>query len=391
MADSRCVYHQEAGERTGGCGSELGIEQVIESAAADAAVWDRDGLPASAIEMLGDAGLFGPDRPVEFGGSGLGPHELGAVAARLGYACTSVRSLFTVQAMVAAVVDRWGTAAQRTRWLPALTGGAMVAGLAVTEANAGSDLSGIRTTFERTGADWRMSGRKLWITFGAAADVVLVLGRTTAGSLAALVETNGPGVTVEPVSGQLGMRGARVAHLSFDNVLVPGENVIGQPGFGLSHAVGTALDHGRYTIAWGCLGMAQACLADTRDHVAQRAQGSMRLADHQTVRAMLGRCWVDVESARALCARAADQRAAHQPDAVLATVVAKYVAAKAAASVSEHAVQLLGAAGCAPDSRVGRYFRDSKIMQIIEGAREVAELDIGDHVLRARAYEVVTV
>ncbi|WP_306796325.1 acyl-CoA dehydrogenase family protein [Nocardia sp. XZ_19_369] len=359
------------------------VDAVVAAAATDAASWEHTGLPAATIALMARGGLLAPDRPKEFGGHGVGAHELGTIAARLGSACTSVRSLFTVQGMVAAAVDRWGTADQRARWLPAMTDGSVIAGLAATESNAGSDLSGIHTTFERDGAQWRLSGRKLWVTFGAVADVLLVLGRGPAGPMVALVRTDRPGLTVEPVHGQLGMRGARIAHIALDRVVVPDRDVLGRPGFGLSHLIATALDHGRYTIAWGCLGMAQACLADSREHAARRAQGSVVLADHETVRATLGRSWVDVASARALCERAADQRAAREPAAILGTVVAKYAAARAAAVVSERAVQLLGAAGCAPDSRAGRYFRDAKIMQIIEGAREVAELDIGDHVLRA--------
>lgn len=358
-----------------------GVDALLGTAALEAAGWDNSGLPAGVIETAGRAGLFAPDRPVDYGGRGLGAHGLGTLAARLGAACTSLRSLFTVQGLVAAAVDKWGTPDQRRVWLPMITRGDVIAGLAATEPGAGSDLSRVRTTFEECDGGWRLSGSKLWVTFGAVADVLLVLGRCTAGTMTALVETNRPGVTVEPVSGQLGMRGTRIAHVSLDQVAVPERNVIARPGFGLSHVVGTALDHGRYTIAWGCVGMAESCLTDARDHVTQRAQGDVRLADHDVVRAVLGRSWVEVESARALCIRAADKRAAREPEAILATVVAKYASADAAASVSDRAVQLLGGAGCEPGSRVGRYFRDAKIMQIIEGAREVAELDIGRHVL----------
>jgi methoxymalonate biosynthesis protein len=359
----------------------IDIEALLEAARTEAATWDENGLPDSVITMAAQAGLLGMDRPKQYGGGGVGAHECGAVAAQLGAVCTSLRSLFTVQGLVAAAVDRWGTAEQRATWLPSLVHGDMIAGLAVTESGAGSDLSSVSTTFQPAGANRRVSGRKLWVTFGAVADVLLVLGRSQARAIAALVETDRPGVVVDPVSGQLGMRGTRIAHVSFENVAVPELQLIAPPGFGLTHVVGTALDHGRYTIAWGCVGMAQACLADARSHAARRTQGGVTLGSHQTVRALLGRSWVDVESARALCTRAADQRATHEPEAVLATVVAKYAAANAATAVSERAVQVLGAAGCTADSRVGRFFRDAKVMQIIEGSREVAELNIGDFVL----------
>ncbi|WP_280233186.1 acyl-CoA dehydrogenase family protein [Nocardia cyriacigeorgica] len=358
------------------------LDALVRAAETEAAEWDRSGLPRAVVAAAAEAGLFGVDRPEKFGGGGADAHEVGRVAARLGSVCTSLRSLYTVQGLVAAAVDRWGTAEQRERWLPELISGAFLAGLAATEAGAGSDLSAVRTSCTEDGAGYRISGRKLWVTFGAVADVLLVVGRAPAGMLAALVPTARPGVTVEPVTDQLGMRGARLAHITFDSVAVDANDVLARPGFGLSHVVGTALDHGRYTIAWGCLGMARASLDDASTHARSRLQGATRLADHPMVRASLGRSWVQVQGAQALCARAAELRTDRDPDALTVTIAAKYAAAGAAAEVGEQAVQILGAAGCAPDSRVGRFFRDAKVMNIIEGAREVAEQDIGAWVLR---------
>ncbi|MEV6278229.1 acyl-CoA dehydrogenase family protein [Nocardia sp. NPDC051832] len=357
------------------------LETVLADAAVAAAGWDRSGLPRTAALALARAALLGMDRSEQYGGRGADAHEIGLVASELGAVCTSLRSLFTVQGMVAATVDRWGTPAQRSKWLPELTSGAVLAGLAATEAGAGSDLSGIQARFSGS-SELSLTGRKLWVTFGALADVLLVAGQSESGPVAALVATDQPGVVVEPVRDQLGLRGTRIAHVSFDAARVPAGNVLARPGFGVSHVLGTALDHGRYTIAWGCLGMAQACLADAAGHARDRRQGDARLGDHQAVRSMLGRSWVDVESARALCVRAAEQRADRDPGALMGAIAAKYTAAAAAAAVSERAVQILGAAGCAPDSRAGRFFRDAKIMQIIEGAREVAEQDLGEFVLR---------
>ncbi|WP_280467336.1 acyl-CoA dehydrogenase family protein [Nocardia cyriacigeorgica] len=363
------------------------LAALVRAAETEAAVWDRTGLPRAMVAEAAAAGLFGVGRPERFGGDGAGAHRVGRIAEQLGAVCTSLRSLYTVQGLVAAAVDRWGTAEQRQRWLPGFTSGAVLAGLAATEAGAGSDLSAVRTSFTDDDGCYRLSGRKLWVTFGELADVVLVVGRAPAGTLAAVVPTAQPGVTVEPVTDELGMRGARLAHITFDAVTVPAGDVLARPGFGLSHVIGTALDHGRFTIAWGCLGMARACLADAAAHARTRAQADTRLADHQMVRAALGRSWVQVQGAQALCARAADHRADRNPDALTVTIAAKYAAAEAAAAVSERAVQLLGAAGCAPDSRVGRFFRDAKVMQIIEGAREVAEQDIGAWVLRGDGQE----
>ncbi|MFE3956952.1 acyl-CoA dehydrogenase family protein [Nocardia sp. NPDC059091] len=358
------------------------VDDLVQAAARDAARWDRDGLPDEMIELAARNGLLGADRPACFGGAELDARELGRLAATLGHACTSLRSLVTVHGMVAAAVDRWGTAAQREAWLPRLTAGEVIAALAATEAGAGTELSAVATAFEPEGTDILVSGTKLWVTFGQRADVYLVLGRAPGGLCAALVDRDRPGVGVEPAESGLGLRGARLATVRFDRVRIPATQLIAPPGFGLSHVLGTALDHGRYTVAWGGVGLARACLGDAAAHAVTRVQGGTALAEHQLIRATLGRCWADVEGAQALCERAADARITGSPQALIFTIAAKYAAAGVAAAVSERAVQVLGAAGCAPDSRIGRFYRDAKVMQIIEGAQEVAEVAMGEHVMR---------
>ncbi|NNH69587.1 acyl-CoA dehydrogenase [Nocardia uniformis] len=358
------------------------VDDLVAAAASDAVGWDRDGLPDDTIDMAARGGLLGADRPAAFGGAELDALELGRLAETLGYVCTSLRSLLTVHGMVAAAVDRWGTVAQRAEWLPRLNSGAVVAALAATEAGAGTELSAVAAAFESDGTDFLVSGTKLWVTFGQRADVYLVLGRAPGGLCAALVDRDRPGVEVEPAESGLGLRGARLATVRFDRVRIPATQLIAPPGFGLSHVIGTALDHGRYTVGWGCVGLARACLDDAAAHTVTRVQGGTVLAEHQLIRATLGRSWVEVEGAQALCERAADARIAGSPEALIATIAAKYAAAGAAAAVSERAVRVLGAAGCAPDSRIGRFYRDAKVMQIIEGAQEVAEVTMGEHIVR---------
>src|SRR5690606_24066105 len=127
-------------------------------------------------------------------------------------------------------------------------------------------------------------GAKRWITFGRWADVFLVLGRTDGRPVTVLVEADRPGIEVKPVRDPLGLRGARLAHVLFRDVEVPVGNRIAPPGFGLSHVMGTALDHGRFTVGWGSVGMARSCLDETVAHVVARRQGGVALAEHQLVR-----------------------------------------------------------------------------------------------------------
>ncbi|MEV6419522.1 acyl-CoA dehydrogenase family protein [Streptomyces sp. NPDC051662] len=376
-----------------GDGQPAAAEQSLIRAAAElaagargpAADWDRTGgLPDSVREELAATGLLGADLPVRYGGAGLGPAALGEAAAHLGGACSALRGLLTVQGMVAAALARWGTREQRADWLPRLASGELTAGFAATEQGAGSALGAVETRIDDPGdgADIEVTGRKKWITFGAVADVFLVLGKSRGRPATVLVEADRTGVSREPVTGQLGMRAARIAHVTFDAVRVPGDHLVAQPGLGLSHVAATALDHGRFTVAWGCVGMAEACVADAAAHAATRSQGGVPLAGHQLVRSLLARCAVDTAGARELARRAAEFRAAGPGRGVTETIVAKYAAAAAAASVSRDTVQILGSAGCEPDSRPGRHFRDAKVMEIIEGAQHVSELHIADRLLR---------
>jgi methoxymalonate biosynthesis protein len=358
-----------------------------ESVRGPAADWDRHGaLPADVRQRLADTGLLGADVAARHGGLGGTPAGLGELCARIGGVCSALRGLVTVQGMVSAALTRWGTDEQRDRWLPRWATGRELAGFAATEADAGTDLAAVRTLIEEDGDHVLVTGRKRWVTFGRAADVFLVLG-TAAGRLTTvLVEADRPGVSREPVEGQLGMRAAEIAHLDFDRVRVPRGNVVAPFGLGLSHVAATALDHGRFTVAWGCVGMAETCLETVARHIVHRTQGGVRLAEHQLVRARLARAAVETTAARELCLRAAGLRASRSPEAVVATITAKYAAARTASSVSHSAVQSLGAAGCAPDSAAGRFYRDAKVMEIIEGSEDVAELHIADRLLRRHGF-----
>ncbi|MFC4493034.1 acyl-CoA dehydrogenase family protein [Streptomyces ovatisporus] len=374
-----------AGGPAGGASPVAAAARLAADVTARAAGWDRDGaLPAAVHKEVAAAGLLAPDLPERYGGLGIAPAQLGEICAHLGGVCSALRGLVTVQGMVAAALHRWGTREQRARWLPQLASGELIAGFAATEEAAGSALAEVGTRIEDSGDGEHVTvtGRKKWITFGQDAQVLLVLGKDRGRPTAVLVETDREGVSREPVGGQLGMRAAQIAHIGMDAVRVPRGNLVAPAGLGLSHVAATALDHGRFTVAWGCVGMAEACVEDAAAHAAARTQGEAALADHQSVRSLLARAAVETAGARELALRAARFRAEAAQGAVTETIVAKYAAAAAAASASRDAVQVLGSAGCEPDSRAGRHFRDAKVMEIIEGAQQVAEQHIAEQLLR---------
>ena len=348
-----------------------------------AAAFDRAGaVDEDLVTKLAGAGYLGATIPEEHGGPGMDDVTYGLLCEEVGAGCSSVRSLLTVQNMVARALVRWGDAAQRATWLPRLASGDAVAGFCLTEPETGSDAGAVSTAFEEDGDDWAITGRKLWVTFGRRADVFLVVGRAPAGAVAALLPKDAPGLTVHPAGELLGLRAAMVAEISLDRCRVPRSATVGRPGFGFSHVASTTLDHGRYSVAWGCVGIARACLDASVAYASTRRQFGVLLREHQLVRRMITDMVVDTDAARLACIEAGRLRAASDPRSIVATMAAKYAASKILPSVTNDAVQVHGANGVDPAYAVERHFRDAKIMQIIEGTDQMHQVNIAESVFR---------
>ncbi|HEX2296771.1 MAG TPA: acyl-CoA dehydrogenase family protein [Actinomycetota bacterium] len=348
-----------------------------------AAASDRAGaLDDDLVAKLAGSGYLGAAIPREHRGPGMDDVTYGLLCEELGAGCSSVRSLVTVQNMVAATIARWGTAAQRDRWLPALASGDSVAAFCLTEPETGSDAGAVRTVFEDGGDDWVVTGRKLWVTFARRAGVFLVVGRAGGGPVAALVPREAAGLSLRPVDGQLGLRAAELAEVVLDRCRVPKANTLARPGFGFSHVASSALDHGRYSVAWGCVGIARACLDASAAYASERFQFGAPLRDHQLVRRMLADMQVATDAARLMCVEAGRLRTAGDPRSIEATAAAKYFASTILPGVTNDAVQVHGANGVDPEYAVERHFRDAKIMQIIEGTDQIHQLNLAEIALR---------
>jgi glutaryl-CoA dehydrogenase (non-decarboxylating) len=339
--------------------------------------WDREAaIPAGLIGELRRLGLLGSNVPAEHGGPGLDMITYGLLTEEIGRACSSVRSLLTVHDMVAHAIRRWGSSGQRERWLPAMAKGEILGALALSEPNAGSDAKSVETTAVDDGDAWVLDGRKKWTTFGQLAGLFLVLAKAGDKPTAFLVERDAPGVAVKPLAGITGTRASMLAEIFFDGCRVPKESLIGRPGFGLSAVVSAALEHGRYSVAWGSVGVGQACLDASRDYAAGRRQGGGPIADHQLVRRMLTNMIVEVRAARLLCLRAGWLRQQGDPGAAGEIMVAKYYASTMATRAAADAVQIHGANGCSEDYPVERYLRDSRVLEIIEGSTQIQQINI---------------
>ena len=340
-------------------------------------LWDREErIPGELPGRLAVLGLLGANLAPEWGGRGLDPISYGLLTEEIGRACSSVRSLLTVHDMVGHAIQRWGSREQKERWLGLLVRGETLGAFALSEPNAGSDAGGVETTAIPDGDDFVIDGRKRWTTFGQIAGLYLVVVKSDGKPTALLVERDRPGLTVVPIHGMLGTRASMLAELRFEGCRVPRENLLGRVGFGVSHVVAAALEHGRYSVAWGAVGVGQACLEAAQSYAAERRQFGAPLADHQLIRAMIADMITQVRAGRLLCCRAGYLRSTGDPGALAEIMVAKYFCGRMAAQAATDAVQIHGAYGCSSESSVSRYLRDSKILEIIEGSNQIQQINI---------------
>lgn len=343
--------------------------------------WDRAGeMPRSAIDQLIGAGYLGALLPTDIGGAGLDPLRYGLLTEEIGRGCSSLRCLLTVHDMVCVALARWGSAELKQELLAEFASGRVLGALAVTEPDAGSDAKSVALTARREGDDYVLDGTKRWITYGQIADHFLTLGRDGEALTAYLVDADAPGLTRRPLE-VTGTRASMLAELRFEGCRVPAARVVGRPGFGLSHIMATALDHGRYSVAWGAVGIAQACLEATMSYTQTRHQFGQRLFDHQLVRRLLTEMIAGTQAARLLCCRAATLRDQGEPSAVAETQLAKYCASRTAVAAANNAVQLHGANGISEDFPLSRFLRDAKVTEIIEGSSQILQLMLPDYPL----------
>jgi alkylation response protein AidB-like acyl-CoA dehydrogenase len=190
------------------------------------------------------------------------------------------------------------------------------------------------------------------------------------------VERDSPGFSVKPITGMLGVRASMLAELFMNDCRIPKDNLVGRVGLGVSHVSSYALDYGRYSVAWGCVGIAQACLEACLEYASERKQFGVYLNEHQLIQQMLTEMITNLDAARLLCFQAGYLKDIGDPRSIMETTIAKYFASTMVTKVANDAVQIHGANGCSSKYRVQRYLRDSKIMEIVEGSTQIQQMTI---------------
>ena len=337
-------------------------------------------IPQTLIEKMAGQKYLGAVLPSDIGGIGSDLITFCILNEELGRGCSSVRSLLTVHSMLSYAILRWGSREHKDKWLPKLASGEAIGAFALTEPRFGSDARSIETSATRSGDCYILDGDKKWITFGQIANLFVVFALANGKPTAFLVESHTPGLTITPIHGMLGVRASMLAGLRFDKCEIPCSNRIGGEGFGIMAVALSSLQIGRLSVASGSVGIGQACLEASTKYTRMREQFGVLLKDHQLIRQMITNMITNLRAARLLCYQAAYLKDTDSIDADTSIWVAKYFASTMAMRVARDAVQIHGANGCSAEYPVQRYFRDAKVMEIIEGSTQIQQVQIAESV-----------
>ncbi len=349
---------------------EIADKELAPRAAAE----ERSGrFPKETVGLLGRAGLIGLPFPERWGGGDQPYTVYLQVLERLAYRWFAVAESVHLQVLAAHGLARFGDDGQRDRWLPGLLNGELFGANALSEADAGSDLEGIRTTAVRTGDGYLLSGTKSWVSHGGVADLYNVYCRTGGAGLGGLsclmVDARTPGVLPQRPERKMAVATLPTAQVVLQDVRVPESMRLGRENRGMLVAA-SVFDHGRLGIAACAVGLAQAALDHATEYAKSRVQFGAAVITFQGVGFLLADMATQVAAARALLLEAARIRDAGRPFATQAAQ-AKLFATDTAMRVTTDAVQVLGGHGYVQDHPVERWMREAKLLQIIEGTNQI--------------------
>jgi alkylation response protein AidB-like acyl-CoA dehydrogenase len=380
MSVDRLLPTEEAAEFVGVV-REIAQAELAPRAAEDEA---SGRFPRDAFAMLGELGLLGLPYPEQYGGAGQSYEVYLQALEEVAAAWMTVGVGVSVHVMASYALATFGTPEQRATYLPEMIGGKLLGAYALSEAQAGSDISGMTTRAKRADHGYELSGAKAWTTHGSCADFYTTFARTgddpRGGVSCFYVPGHAPGLTFGSPEHKMGLNGSPTTALYFDLVPVGDGQRIGDEGQGARIAL-ASLDSGRLGIAACATGLAQAALDLAADYATKREQFGRPIAEFQGLRFLLADMAAAVDSARATYLMAARKRDAGRPfsrDAAVAKLVASDVAMK----VTTDAVQVLGGSGYTHDYPAERYMREAKVTQIFEGTNQIQRLVISRQLLK---------
>jgi acyl-CoA dehydrogenase len=346
-------------------------------------------VPDDIREQAKEMGLFGYAIPQEWGGLGLNLAQDVELAMEFGYTSLALRSMFgTNNGIAGQVLVGFGTDDQKSRWLEGIASGDVVASFALTEPGAGSNPAGLRTKAVRDGDEWVITGQKRFITNAPVADLFVVFARTRPadsdgpGIAVFLVPAHASGVVVGPKDAKMGQEGAWTSDVSFDEVRVGADALIGGAEDNGYRAAMTSLARGRIHIAALAVGSAQRALDESVSYAATATQGGTPIGEFQLVQAMIADQQTGVMAGRALVREAARLWVSGE-DRRIAPSTAKLFCTEMVGNVADLAVQIHGGSGYMREVAVERIYRDVRLLRLYEGTSEIQRLIIGGGLVKA--------
>jgi alkylation response protein AidB-like acyl-CoA dehydrogenase len=342
------------------------------------AAYDREErFPVEIVAKAAELGLLGGVVPVEYGGGGLDYKTYALVVEEVSRVCHVVGLAMTLASgLVGNSVQAFGTEEQKVRYLGPLARGESFGGAGVTEARSGTDVSDMDTTVRRDGSDYIINGAKMWISFLDVASWFLTFAHLGVDErsgrkqiCAFIVDADLPGVSVHPVSNKFGFRPVKTGELVLEDVRVPAEALLGEEGRGFAVAM-NAVESGRLGVATRATGLAQAAVNSMVDYAKERIVFRAPIASLQMVQQMIADSATATEASRLLVIRLADLKDRGER-ARAAASMAKQFASDTAMSAALAAFQIHGAYGVSDEYPVGRYLRDAKVFQIVEGNNQL--------------------
>ncbi len=347
----------------------------------------EDGIPDDVVAKLRELGSFGWSIPEEYGGLGLTSEELAMAFIEFTQCSVAFRVYGGQNAGIGSeCIIRDGTDEQKQRYLPPLATGEMIGCLALTEVTAGSDATALKTRAEKIDGGYRINGNKRYITLAPIADLYTVFARTSGergakGVTAFLIERGTEGMTPGDPTPKMGQEGAPIGEITFDNVVVPDEAVLGGvEGMGF-HTVMKALNKQRINLSALAVGPAIRMLNDAIAFAKQRRQFDKAIGEFQLVQAMLAECKVEIEAARALILETARKRDRDE-DVTLDVSLCKYFSTEMCGRVADRVVQIFGGEGYVKGTGIERFYRDVRAFRIYEGTSQIHLLNIAKNLLR---------
>jgi alkylation response protein AidB-like acyl-CoA dehydrogenase len=370
---------------------QIAIQDMARKFTADAitpyaAQWDEDHtFPRETIKAAAELGFASIYVSEASGGIGLGRLEAALIMEAMAYGCPATSAFISIHNMAAWMIDCFGNADLKARYLPQLNSMEKMAGYCLTEPGSGSDAAALKTSAVLNGDHFIVNGTKQFISGGGVNDVYVTMVRTGAdgpkGISCLVIEKDMEGVSFGAPERKLGWNASPTAQVIFDNVRVPVENRVGAEGDGFRFAM-AGLDGGRINIGACSLGGAQRCLDEAIKYTKERQQFGQPVAEFQNTQFTLADMATDLEAARALLYMAAAKVTANAPDKSRFSAMAKRLATDNGSSIVDRALQLHGGYGYLKDYPIERFWRDLRVHSILEGTNQVMRMIVGRDLLR---------